>query len=72
MGAMAGGRWKSGSPLCGNRTCMHHMRGSMGSGGTFTRLEENHIGQEDRQCHKKGRQSLGRSNWGLGVSVGSS
>ena len=44
----------------------------MGSGETCARLEENQIGQEDRQCHKKGRQSLGRSKWGLGVSVGSS
>jgi hypothetical protein len=72
MGAIARGRCKSGSPLCGNTTCMHHMRGGMGSGETCTRPEENQIGQDDGQCHKKGRQSHGGSYWGLGGSVGSS
>ena len=47
MGAIARGKCKSGSPLCGNTTCMHHMRGGMGSGETCTRPEENHIGQDD-------------------------
>ena len=48
MGERDGGKWRSGSPWCGNRTCIHHRRDGMGSGETCARLEENQVGQEDR------------------------
>ena len=28
-------------------TCIHHMRGGMGSGGTYTRLEKHQSGEEE-------------------------
>ena len=28
-------------------TCIHHMRGGMGSGGTYTRPEEHQSGEEE-------------------------
>ena len=38
-GESAGGRWRYQSSGCVMGTCIHHMRGGMGSGGTYTRPE---------------------------------
>ena len=46
-GESAGGRWRYQSSGCVMGTCIHHMRGGMGSGGTYTRPEEHQSGEED-------------------------
>ena len=46
-GKSTGGRWRYQSSGCVMGTCIHHMRGGMGSGGTYTRPEEHQSGEED-------------------------
>jgi hypothetical protein len=50
-GGIAGGRWRYQALGCVMGTCMHHMRGGMGSGETYTRPKEYHSGEEEQARH---------------------
>jgi len=71
MGAIAGGRWMFRSSGCVVGTCMHHMRGRMGSEATCTRKKEQQSGQEESNClllsWESGRGRRGRSGAGRGL-----
>ena len=51
-GQRACGTWRYQASGCVMGTCMHHMRGGMGSGETCTGPEEHHSGEEEeaRNC----------------------